>query len=63
MDDLVGLETLLELLCEDLGYCENLISTSAKQTCSKCASSGKQLGKQDGIRMLKRKGNEVAPIY
>lgn len=57
VDDLVGLETFLELLCEDLGYCEGFVSTSATQTCDKCVSNGEQSVKQDGIRVFKRKGN------
>lgn len=59
VDDLVGLETFLELLCEDLGYCESFISTSAIQTCNKCVSVGKQSGKEDVIRAFKRKGNHI----
>ena len=57
VDDLMGLETYLELLCEDLGYCENLISTVADVNCKKCiANLVDQSGKPDSFRALKRKG-------
>jgi hypothetical protein len=57
VDDLVGLETYLELLCEDLGYCENLISTVADVNCKKCIPNlADQSVKPDSFRALKRKG-------
>ena len=57
VDDLFGLETYLELLCEDLGYCENMISTGADTICRKCvANHNDQLTKQDSFPTLKRKG-------
>jgi hypothetical protein len=57
VDDLVGLETYLELLCEDLGYCENLISTVADVNCKKCvANLADHSIKPDTCRANKRKG-------
>ncbi len=59
VDDLLGLETYLELLCEDLGYCENLISTGADANCNKCiASLNDQSDKKGVFRTLKRKGTK-----
>ena len=36
IDNLDGLETYLELLCEDLGCCDKFISTVSNASCSKC---------------------------
>ncbi|XP_046440517.1 polycomb protein SCMH1-like [Daphnia pulex] len=59
VDDLVGLETYLELLCEDLGYCENLISTVADVNCKKCvANLADHSIKPDTCRANKRKARE-----
>lgn len=60
VDDVLGLETYLEFLSEDLGYCENLISTVAVANCKKCVANlviSDQLGKPDVLRGLKRKGS------
>lgn len=39
VDTLEALDTYLELLCEDLGCCEKLISTLADTSCLKCPNS------------------------
>ncbi|XP_057373820.1 polycomb protein Scm-like [Daphnia carinata] len=64
VDDIMGLETYLEFLSEDLGYCENLISTVAVADCKKCAanSAGSDpADKPDGLRAFKRKGRDSKP--
>ncbi len=61
VDDVLGLETYLEFLSEDLGYCENLISTVAVANCKKCVANSAvsdRVDKPDGLRALKRKGDE-----
>lgn len=60
VENMVGLDTYLELLREDLGCCDNLISTTAANvTCSKCNGnqSSEQLFKQDLLPDSKRQSN------